>query len=60
MASIVTRIELDVEALVQHIREMLTKDPNAEIHINPPADSTIRVGSVHPDSATPSGGHKKP
>lgn len=59
MASIVTRIELDIEQLVEHIRAMLTKDPKAEIHINPPADQTIKVGGPHPSSNTGTGGHPK-
>lgn len=62
MPSVATRIELDIESLVSHIRDMLTKDPDAEIHINPPTTSAaITVsGKVHPESATPTGGHKKP
>lgn len=59
MASIVTRIELEVEELVQHVRDMLTKNPAAEIHINPPKDSTIKVGTDHPNTAAspPKGPH---
>ncbi len=60
MPSLLTRIELDVDALVEHIRELLHKNPDAEIHINAPKDTTLRVGGPHPDSATPSGGHHKP
>lgn len=62
MPSVATRIELDIESLVNHIRDMLTKDPNAEIHINQPeTSSAITVsGKVHPASATPTGGHRKP
>lgn len=58
MASIVTRIELDIEQLVEHIRAMLAKDPKAEIHINPPADQTIKVGP-QPASNTGTGHHPK-
>lgn len=60
MPSIVTRIELDLEALLAHIRDILTKDPNAEVHVNPPAPAAITVKSgEHPASATPTG-HRKP
>lgn len=59
MPSVATRIELDIEQLVEHVRQMLTKDPNAEIHINPPADKTIRVGGQNPASATPTHGKPK-
>lgn len=51
MPSVVTRIELDIEQLVAHVRSMLEKDVNVEIHINPPADTTIRVGGPHPNTA---------
>ena len=60
MPSLLTRIELDIEGLLAHIKAVLEKDPGAELHINPPKDTTIRVGGPHPESATPSGGHKKP
>ena len=53
MASVVTKIELDVEGLLAHIKAMLEKDPKAEIHINPPADTAIKVG---PQPYTGSGG----
>lgn len=61
MASIVTRIELDVEDLVEHIRDILAKNPNAEIHVNPPtAPAAITVsGKAHPASATPTGHQPK-
>lgn len=59
MAKVLTNIELDIEALLAHIRAMLEKDPNAQIHINPPPDQTIKVGGPHPASGTPTN-HKKP
>lgn len=59
MPSLVTRIELDLDALLAHIRSVLEKDPNAEVHVNPPKDATIKVGTERPASASPTG-HKKP
>ena len=52
----------DVEAVIAHIRSILTVNHRTPIHINPPASgSTITVGGkVHPESATPSGGGHKP
>lgn len=60
MPSLVTRIELDLDSLLAHIRSVLEKDPNAEVHVNPPKDATIKVGTDRPDSASPTGAHKKP
>lgn len=57
---IVSNIELELEDLLEHIRTILTKNPAAEVHINPPADQTIKVGGPHPASATPAGGGGKP
>ena len=57
---VISEVEDELEAVLAHIRAILEKNPDAPITINPPADQTIKVGGVHPDSATPSGGHKKP
>lgn len=59
LKTIVTEVEGDIESVLVHIRAVLEHNPQSEVHINPAPDSTLQVGTVHPDSATPSGGKGK-
>lgn len=60
MPSLLTKIELEVDALVEHIRELLTKNPNAEIHINAPTSPVLHVHPDGPGGTTTNNGHPKP
>lgn len=55
---IVATIEADAEKIKALLEHLFTHHPDATIHVNPPADSTIKVGGPAPASATPTGHHK--